>query len=179
MTRDVTEPFDLEHIALAMAKHGVRCVLIGGASGALHGMSDYVTKDVDFLVRADEENRTRLAAALRELGVGDDVMADDLVGNSQWDTTAGPVDILVTAAGPNETIFVYTDIIARAEIFEIGDSGVTVATAALDDIIRMKEAADRFKDHLALPELRRLQGDCHPNRPAPDPFEFDIEDGVD
>jgi hypothetical protein len=62
---------------------------------------------------------------------------------------------------------------------EIGESGVTVTAAALDDIILMKEAADRFKDHLALPELRRLRGDVHPDRATEDPFEFDLEDGAD
>lgn len=74
----------------------------------------------------------------------------------------------------------YSDIALRAEVFEVGDNGVTVTAAALDDLIRMKEAADRFKDHLALPELRRLRGDAHPDRATqPDPFHFDIEYGAD
>ena len=119
MTDDKPEPFDLERIASVMAKHDVRCVLIGGASGALHGMSDYLTKDVDFIVQPDGENRDRLVAALRELGAGNGVAADDLVGNSQWDTAAGPVDVLVTAVGPSETAFVYADLIGRAELFEV------------------------------------------------------------
>jgi hypothetical protein len=43
----------------------------------------------------------------------------------------------------------------------------------------MKEAADRFKDQQALPELRRLRGDQHPDQPRDhDPFaDFDIEYG--
>ena len=42
----------------------------------------------------------------------------------------------------------------------------------------MKEAADRIKDHLALPELRRLRGDAHPERSRDiDPFEdYPIDD---
>ena len=53
--------------------------------------------------------------------------------------------------------------------------------ASLDDVIRMKEAADRNKDHLALPELRRLRGDRYPNENSDyDPFgEFNIEVGTD
>jgi hypothetical protein len=44
----------------------------------------------------------------------------------------------------------------------------------------MKEAADRRKDHLALPELRRLRRDRYPELGArDDPFEFNIEDGAD
>lgn len=163
-----------------MARHRVRFVLIGGASGVLHGMTEYLTKDVDLLVRSDEDNRIRLAAALTELGAGHAITAADCTGNTQWDTDAGPVDIWVTAAGPNETIFIYSDIAARSEIFEVGDGGTTVSAASLDDLIRMKEAADRFKDHRALPELRRLRGDSHPERSQiDDPFGFDIENEVD
>ena len=52
---------------------------------------------------------------------------------------------------------------------------------SLDDLILMKEAADRYKDHLALSELRRIRGDRYPNENTGyDPFgEFNIEDGVD
>lgn len=76
-TADKREPFDLERIASAMARHQVNCVLIGGASGTFHGMTEYVTRDVDFLVRSDRENRERLAAALRELCVDDTISAAD------------------------------------------------------------------------------------------------------
>ena len=36
-----------------------------------------------------------------------------------------------------------------SQLFEVA-KGVLVPTASLDDVIRMKEAADRVKDHLAL-----------------------------
>lgn len=50
-------------------------------------------------------------------------------------------------------------------------------TASLDDVIRMKEAADRWKDRQALPELRWLRGDPRPDFPRGfDPFkDFPIE----
>ena len=180
LTIDDQQPFDLEQIAAVLALHGVRYVLIGAASGALHGMTEYLTKDVDLLIQSDQENRTRLAAALAELGTDATISAADLATNTQWDTNAGHVDVLLTATGPNETFFIYADFAARAEVFEVGAGSVTVTAASLDDIIRMKEAADRWKDHLALPELRRLRGDAHPDRAAvTDPFEFDIEDGAD
>lgn len=64
-------------------------------------------------------------------------------------------------------------------IIEIA-SGRLVPTASLDDIIRMKEAVSRQKDLDALPELRRLRGDAHPERvTVVDPFAFDIEYGAD
>jgi hypothetical protein len=42
MTIDDRQPFDLERIARVMERFFVRYVLIGGASGVLHGMTDYV-----------------------------------------------------------------------------------------------------------------------------------------
>jgi hypothetical protein len=62
--------------------------------------------------------------------------------------------------------------------FEV-EKGLLVRTASLDDVIRMKEAADRMKDHEALPELRRLRGDPHPEFPRGfDPFK-DFPIGAD
>lgn len=92
LTVDDQQPFDLEQIAAVLARHGVRYVLIGGASGALHGMTEYLTKDVDLLIQSDQENRTRLASALAELGTDAPITAADFAGNTQWDTDAGHVD---------------------------------------------------------------------------------------
>ena len=185
VTLEEPPPFHLVRVGEVMARHEVHYVLIGGVSGMLHGMAEYQTKDVDLLVQDDVENRSRLAAALTELHAvpvrTDDrraITGDDFVkGGTQWETDAGPVDILVSATGPGETIFVYADIVRSAEYFEL-EGGSRVLAASLDDLIRMKEAADRHKDHQALPELRRLRGDAHPERPTGyDPFgDFDIED---
>ena len=68
------------------------------------------------------------------------------------------------------------DLDRYAEAIEV-QKGLIVRTASLDDVIRMKEAADRWKDHQALPELRRLRGDPQPDFPRGfDPFkDFPIE----
>ena len=181
MTSPESAPFDLDRIVDALAVHDVRYVVIGGISGLLHGALEHVTRDVDVLVRADRQNRRRLAEALTDLGVVSDhpLDADDFAGNTQWETDAGPVDVLVTATGPDETILVYADIEPGALIVEIA-GGRLVPTASLEDIIRMKEAVNRQKDLDALPELRGLGGDSHPERATIiDPFAFDIEYGAD
>ena len=175
-------PFDLVRIAEVLDRYGVLYVTIGGACGLLYGATEYLTQDVDVLARSDEDNRRRLAGASIELGARADgaIMADDLIGNTQWDTDAGPIDVLITATGPNETIVMYADVQPRSIVFTLG-GGQTITAASLDDVIRMKEATDRFKDHQVLPELRRLRGDQRPDRPSvPDPFaDFDIEYGTD
>jgi hypothetical protein len=103
-------------------------------------MTEYLTKDVDLLTQSDQENRTRLAAALAELGTDATITAADLATNTQWDTNAGHVDVLLTATGPNETFLIYADVAARAEVFEVGAGSVTVTAASLDDIIRTPSA---------------------------------------
>ena len=87
------------------------------------------------LIRSDRHNRRRLAEALTDLGAVSDhpIDADDFVGNTQWKTDAGDVDVLVTATGPDETILMYADIEPGALIIEIA-SGRLVPTASLDDI---------------------------------------------
>ncbi len=83
---------------------------------------------------------------------------------------SGPLDILLTAVGPNETVITFSELDRYSEAIEI-ENGLLVRTASLDDVIRMKEAADRVKDHQALPELRRLRGDPNPEHPRDfDPF---------
>ena len=65
---DEEHPFDLSWIAEVFLRHGVRYVAIGGVSGLLHGAVEYLTRDVDVLVRSDQENLVRVVAALTELG---------------------------------------------------------------------------------------------------------------
>ena len=119
-------PFDLTRIAEVLERHGVLYVTIGGACGLLHGATEYLTKDVDVMARSDEGNRRRLAAALTELGARADgaVTADDLIGNTQWETGAGPIDVVITATGPDETVFMYADIQPRSVVYTLGGEGM-------------------------------------------------------
>ena len=134
------------------------------------------------MVQPSVDNLERVAAALVELGADIDreLSTSDLIVNTQWRTQSGPIDILLSAAGPNETEITFRELDLSSQLFEVA-RGLLVPTASLDDVIRMKEAADRIKDHLALPELRRLRGDVHPERSRDvDPFEqFGIDDDLD
>jgi hypothetical protein len=122
-------------------------------------------------VRSSRENAERILRALNELGAEvDGLTIDDIAVNTQWDTPSGPIDILLTALGPNETVITFRELDRYSELIEI-ENGLLVPTSSLDDLIRMKEAADRVKDHQALPELRRHRGDSNPERSRNfDPF---------
>jgi hypothetical protein len=117
VTNQPEQPFDLERIAEALHRHGVAYLTIGGISGMLHGAVDYVTQDVDILVRASIENLERMMVALTDLGadIEGDISASDLQQNTHWRTPAGRIDVLVTALGPNETEITFFDVAPGVE----------------------------------------------------------------
>jgi hypothetical protein len=101
-------PFDLTKIGEVLEQHNVRYLVIGGMSGAFHGMVDYRTKDVDLLVQNSAANLDCLAAALTQLGAVPHGTTDrwPIIGaelaaaSTQWDTDAGPVDVLAVPNSP-------------------------------------------------------------------------------
>jgi len=140
---------------------GVRFVLIGGLAMIALG-SNHVTQDVDIVYARDPENIAALVAALkpqhpRLRGVPEDlpfifdVRTFQNMFNITLITDAGSLDLLGEApgAGPFEGLW------ERAVIVELGEMPVHVAS--VDDLIAMKTAAGRLKDHAHVLELRALR----------------------
>lgn len=136
-------------------------MLIGGVAANALG-SPMVTYDLDICYSRDDENLARLASALRELearlrGAPVDVPsildAETLRNGDHFTftTSAGSLDCLGTPAG----VAGYDELIAHAVRDEI--AGHTVAISSIDDLIRMKRAAGRPKDLLAVEELAALK----------------------
>jgi hypothetical protein len=172
-------PFDLGRIVEVFNRHGISYVAIGGVSGLLHGAVEHVTQDVDVMVASTRQNLQLIIEALTELGAEFDgePKVEDFTSSTRWRTPSGLIDVMLTALGPNQTVITFQELDRYSELIEVAH-GILVPTASLDDVIRMKEAADRVKDHLVLPELRRLRGDAHPERSRDvDPFEdFPFDD---
>ena len=159
----MAEPiFDPEAILATLERFGVRYVLIGGLAATLYG-SPYLTTDVDITPSSDADNLERLAAALVDLdarlrvanepdGVLFDRSAQALSGAILWNlmTRHGALDLTLVPSGTTG----YDDL--RRDAVEINIREIRVVVAALADIIRSKEAADREKDRLTLPTLRRI-----------------------
>jgi hypothetical protein len=156
-------PFQPREILRILAGHGVRYVIIGNLGGALHG-SPLATSDADICPARDQENLRRLASALEEMAARirtpdapDGIpFARDAAFLKQMKmlnltTRFGDVDLAFEPSGTGG----YDDLSQRATTIRLRD-GITVAVAALEDIIRSKEAANREKDRLALPTLRLL-----------------------
>ena len=168
---------DYATILRILEKHGVDYVVIGGVAGILHG-SNLVTTDLDVMPARTDENLSRLSQALVEMHArlrqsGPPVFmrhfADGewLLGASTWlfETDGGDFDLLFAPAGAQP----FEGLAADALDVE-AQEGLVVPIASLDDLIAMKEAANRTKDQLALPILRWLKargGDVADEYPDP------------
>ena len=73
-----------------------------------------------------------------------------------WRTLSGDVDVLLGIPRDERWDLVrYEELRERGAVIAVGELEIPVA--ALEDIIRSKEIADRPADREALPELRRLR----------------------
>jgi hypothetical protein len=122
-----------------------------------------MTNDADIVPRRSPENLAKLAAALRDLearlrvvdepeGVAFDPHPAllDSMAMLNMTTRCGDLDLTFAPAALSD----YEALLAASVEFEL--AGCSVKVAALSDIIRSKEAANRPKDLITLPILRAL-----------------------
>jgi hypothetical protein len=154
-------PFDPLRTLRTLIDHRVRFLLIGGYAGALRG-SPVITGDVDICYARDDENLQRLASALQALGsrlrgarhdVPFQLDAATLRAGDHFTftTMAGSLDCLGTPAGTEG----FADLDASATDEDL--DGLLVRVASLDDLIRMKRAAGRPADLIAVEWLSALR----------------------
>jgi len=154
--------FDPEAMLRVLADHDVDYVLIGGAAATLHG-SPLRTGDVDVCPSRTPENLARLAAALRVMDAR--IRSPDTPAGLPFACDAtffrnlelvnlatrfGDLDVAFMPAGTGG----YEDLKQNLVQYDLG--GLVVPVAALADVIRSKESANRPRDRAALPTLRAL-----------------------
>jgi hypothetical protein len=153
--------FQPERVIHVLGRHRVRYVLIGGLAAVTHG-APLITQDVDACYARDDLNLRRIAKALVEiraelrgadpgLPVRLDAKALRAGDSFTFTTDIGWLDLLGTPPGTTG----YEDLARTADAFEL--FGYRVLVASVDDLIRMKRAAGRPKDLLALEELGALR----------------------
>lgn len=153
--------FEPGQILRALEAHHVHYVVIGAIAAVAAG-APILTTDLDVTPARSHENLERLALALRDLdaklrsarapdGVPFPIEAEMLSSAESWTLTtrAGDLDLMFLPTGTQG----YDDLRRGASRERI--AGVTVTVAALADVIRSKEAANREKDSMQLPILRR------------------------
>jgi hypothetical protein len=163
----VSSEFDPISILEMLATHGVEHVVVGGTGGIIHG-SPMSTDDVDIVPDLSLSNLYALADALNEMDAElksadapDGVLRVEFSGPQlqRWivefrflhlRTKYGDLDIIHRPGGTNG----YQDLARGAETVELGTFELRVA--ALEDIIRSKQAVARERDLEQLPTLRML-----------------------
>ena len=145
-----------------LAAHGVTCVVIGGFAAVAHG-APHITFDVDVVPSRSADSLERLASALVDLDAR--IRTEGVEGGRAFDRSAamlrgvsilnlttkfGDLDVTFTPAGTRG----FEDLVRNAVRLTV--QGTPVLVAALADVIRSKEAANRDKDRIALPTLRKL-----------------------
>jgi transcriptional regulator with XRE-family HTH domain len=144
-----------------LAEGGVRFVVIGGVAANFAG-STTTTTDLDICYARDPENFKALAAVLRGLGAvlrnppddGDDRLdARTFPKGDSFSFTAptGNLNVLGTPSGTKG----YSDLVRAATQREVDGSRVLVAS--IDDLMRIKRAAGRAKDHAHIEQLAELR----------------------
>lgn len=159
-----TIAFEPERLLRTLDDHEVDYILIGGLASTLHG-SPLGTIDADITPARSPENLQALSGALEALGAQLRVPGNDygvpvdlapgwfgVMTTITFITTAGMLDVAFRPDGQPRG---YDDLIEGAISLEV--FGRDVRIAALDDIIASKRAANRPKDHHALPYLEELR----------------------
>jgi predicted nucleotidyltransferase len=144
--------FDPERIIRALAKRGVRFVLVGATAARLQGFPR-VTADADIAPAADLENLKRLASALKDLnarvftdsvpeGLSFSCDAETLSRSDLWNlvTDGGRLDLIFRPSGTEG----YDDLVRSAVTYEV--FGIEIRAASLKDILRSKLASNRPQD---------------------------------
>ena len=161
---------EADRILECLERHRVRYVVIGGLAAVLHG-SPQVTFDADICPAVDPGNLEALAAALCELDAR--IRTADAPSGLRFACDAAFLSRLsllnlVTRFGELDLSFApsgtrgYPDLQQHSVAMRVADYEVQVA--ALEDVIRSKEAANRPKDQRALPLLRQLLGEIRARR---------------
>ena len=158
----MAEPvFDPRPMIEALQEHDVVFIVVGALAAVAQG-SPVPTRDLDVTPSSAPENYERVAAALRDVdarlrlpdgtGLAFPIEPRYLAGNNSWTllTRAGVLDLIYVPAGTSG----FDDLRRSALEVDLGTKR-PVLVAALTDVIRMKEAANRLKDQAALPALRQ------------------------
>lgn len=143
---------DLREFIELLNSHAVEYLVVGGHAVAFHGYPRY-TADIDFLVRATEENASRIAAAIESFGLSDaDSLKATLVQREKIVQIGRPpnrIDLLTSASGID-----FEEVWQRAVPGSL--DGLPVRFPDLGSLLKNKKASGRAKDIADVEELEKV-----------------------
>jgi predicted nucleotidyltransferase len=155
-----------EPVFEALDRAGVRFVVVGGVAVVLHGHAR-LTADLDLVVDLAPDAAERAIAALDEMGLRPAVPVDptqfaDPQTRAMWVAERGmrvftmrdPEDPLRQVDLFADEPIPFDELWQRATVVRVG--GIDVRVAAIPDLIRLKELADRPTDRDDIEHLRRI-----------------------
>jgi hypothetical protein len=151
----------IEKLLQALVESKANFIVVGAYAAILQG-SSVRTDDLDVCYERTPDNYKKIAKAIAPFhpvlrGLPDNLKAPfdahSLAHGTNFTLTTdiGMLDLLGELSGVGG----YRQLSQNAKAIKFGD--IVCRVAALDDVIRSKEAADRPKDRIVLPELRALQ----------------------
>lgn len=143
-------PKDLKDLLRAFNDHGVRYLVVGGYAFGVHA-EPRATKDLDILIRSDEENSAAVFRALTQYGAPlGGLSPRDFMDGSTFQVGQPParVDILQRIDG------LTFDEAWENRIEGLIDGEVHVNVISKNDLIRNKLATGREQDALDVKKLR-------------------------
>lgn len=142
---------DTENLLKLLNAHRVKCVVIGASAFPAHGYAR-VTLDIDILIEPTKENARRTLAALAEFGYDVTDLTEEILLSKKvlFRQYIQETDIHPDAAGVN-----FEQVWKNKVRRRLGKTPAYFA--GLDDLIKMKRAANRAKDREDLKVLRELK----------------------
>jgi hypothetical protein len=143
-------PDDLKELLRAFSDHAVKYVIVGGYAFGVYA-EPRATKDLDILIRSDEENSKAVFRALAQYGAPlDGLTVADFMDGATFQIGQPParIDILQKIDG------VTFDEAWANRIEGVIDGQIQAAVISRDDLIRNKLAAGREQDLLDVKKLR-------------------------
>lgn len=150
---------DIQKILTLLAKHEVKCLIVGGEAVIYYGHAR-LTGDIDLFYEASPANVAKLYQALDEFWQGDipgldsseELLEPGIIVQfgappNRLDLLNAIDDVSFREAWPNKTIV----------SIKVRDVKVPVYFIGLDDLIRNKEALGRYKDLEDLKYLKKVR----------------------
>lgn len=157
----------------SLSEGQVQYVLVGGLAVQLHGFMRS-TFDVDLVLAMDDENLARFIAVAKQLGLVPSIPVpiDALRDGRQIEQWHREKGMLAFALREPQIGGGVVDVLVRPEVsFEQLKRNAVVGAlftqqvwiASIDDLLTMKRAANRPKDHLDIAALEKIKRGEDPN----------------